>query len=125
MRIMPIMNNQISYKGTLIFQNGVVTSCVEEKGRARKAKSASVDTKDINMILSAENYTDLSQISMKPYKTLIKMNNGDYLFVKPTADNVTAAKHESDGRRDCGGYPICHIFNGAKHEERTSTLEIE
>ena len=129
MRIMPIMNNPISYKGTLIFNNGVVTTSVDsECPMFCKAKYASLETEDIASISSAEDYKSLTktdstcngeEINMQGYKTLIKTKYGDCFFVKPAPEMITAAKHDSDNKI------ACHIFDGAKHVERTSELELE
>ena len=91
MRIMPIMNNQISYKGTMVFQDDVMTSNPEGKG-IRQAKFAMFDSTKIESVSSADNFTYLNKKSAKDYKTIIKMDSGDFFLVKPDPKVVSEIK---------------------------------
>ena len=81
MRIMPIMNDQISYKGTMIFEDNVLTSNVGISG-THNANFANIDPKKIESITSTESFLYFDKTNRDPYQTLIKMDSGDYFFCK-------------------------------------------
>lgn len=95
MRIMPIMNNQISYKGTMIFENDVLTSRAGEKG-VRHANFANIDPKKIESITSADNIVYLAKENMKGYQTVIRMDSGDFFYVKPDPKTVAELKDSAN-----------------------------